>query len=289
MTKEKLSGIEQEIVTEIMRTSADPLQLLFRLNISQAMHGVGFYAHVSHELRQGSATAIEQLEAKGAEAFRGKTWFDHLQESGYQGRYRMDEHREAELEVARRLLSEGSPLPLCSATMELVRRIARERITLAHPHLPVEQQSWVADNCNLALLSSVGRAIAASRGIVREKIMYAVSQEEAEAAIRGESSYRRCMRSVARRVNAPELIAEFPVEPKREIPVRIKGTNHALLAVYDPNPPTVTPAGTIRNSKERIGRNDPCPCGCGKKYKNCLKRKRGDDVTGDTFGNAEWN
>jgi preprotein translocase subunit SecA len=25
----------------------------------------------------------------------------------------------------------------------------------------------------------------------------------------------------------------------------------------------------IRNSKDRVGRNDPCPCGSGKKYKNC--------------------
>jgi preprotein translocase subunit SecA len=25
----------------------------------------------------------------------------------------------------------------------------------------------------------------------------------------------------------------------------------------------------IRNRGERVGRNDPCPCGSGKKYKNC--------------------
>jgi preprotein translocase subunit SecA len=28
----------------------------------------------------------------------------------------------------------------------------------------------------------------------------------------------------------------------------------------------------IRNRKERVGRNDPCPCGSGKKYKNCCMR-----------------
>ena len=27
-------------------------------------------------------------------------------------------------------------------------------------------------------------------------------------------------------------------------------------------------SGTVRNEK-KIGRNDPCPCGSGKKYKNC--------------------
>ena len=29
----------------------------------------------------------------------------------------------------------------------------------------------------------------------------------------------------------------------------------------------------IRNRGPRVGRNDPCPCGSGKKYKNCCLRK----------------
>jgi preprotein translocase subunit SecA len=28
----------------------------------------------------------------------------------------------------------------------------------------------------------------------------------------------------------------------------------------------------IRNRMEKVGRNDPCPCGSGKKYKNCHMR-----------------
>jgi len=31
---------------------------------------------------------------------------------------------------------------------------------------------------------------------------------------------------------------------------------------------------TIRNVGEKVGRNDPCPCGSGKKYKNCCLRAR---------------
>jgi preprotein translocase subunit SecA len=31
----------------------------------------------------------------------------------------------------------------------------------------------------------------------------------------------------------------------------------------------------IRNRRERVGRNDPCPCGSGKKYKNCHMRTAG--------------
>ena len=31
---------------------------------------------------------------------------------------------------------------------------------------------------------------------------------------------------------------------------------------------------TIRNRSEKAGRNDPCPCGSGKKFKNCCMRKQ---------------
>ena len=30
----------------------------------------------------------------------------------------------------------------------------------------------------------------------------------------------------------------------------------------------------IRNRSEKVGRNDPCPCGSGKKYKQCCLRKQ---------------
>jgi preprotein translocase subunit SecA len=29
------------------------------------------------------------------------------------------------------------------------------------------------------------------------------------------------------------------------------------------------PSVTIRRDTPKVGRNDPCPCGSGKKYKNC--------------------
>ena len=32
-------------------------------------------------------------------------------------------------------------------------------------------------------------------------------------------------------------------------------------------------SGTIRREGKKIGRNDPCPCGSGKKYKQCCGRK----------------
>ncbi|MYA30069.1 MAG: hypothetical protein F4Y31_02440 [Gammaproteobacteria bacterium] len=34
-----------------------------------------------------------------------------------------------------------------------------------------------------------------------------------------------------------------------------------------PSPPA--PVQTYRRARPRVGRNDPCPCGSGKKYKRC--------------------
>ncbi|HUE71997.1 MAG TPA: SEC-C metal-binding domain-containing protein, partial [Pirellulaceae bacterium] len=34
----------------------------------------------------------------------------------------------------------------------------------------------------------------------------------------------------------------------------------------------------IRNLGKKVGRNDPCPCGSGKKYKQCCMRAAGRDV-----------
>jgi preprotein translocase subunit SecA len=38
----------------------------------------------------------------------------------------------------------------------------------------------------------------------------------------------------------------------------------------DPLPP---PPETIKSETKDIGRNDPCPCGSGKKYKHCCLKK----------------
>jgi preprotein translocase subunit SecA len=41
---------------------------------------------------------------------------------------------------------------------------------------------------------------------------------------------------------------------------------------------TVTrrPSATVVKDGARVGRNDPCPCGSGKKYKNCCMRTNGE-------------
>lgn len=61
---------------------------------------------------------------------------------------------------------------------------------------------------------------------------------------------------------------------KREETVKITGEGLQNSAINDLDgtmaPKTSTPQNqTVINNEPRIGRNDPCPCGSGKKYKNC--------------------
>jgi uncharacterized protein YecA (UPF0149 family) len=38
------------------------------------------------------------------------------------------------------------------------------------------------------------------------------------------------------------------------------------------------PQQPIRRAEPKVGRNDPCPCGSGKKYKKCHGGSSGEDV-----------
>ena len=44
-------------------------------------------------------------------------------------------------------------------------------------------------------------------------------------------------------------------------------------------------SGTVRKPK-KIGRNDPCPCGSGKKYKKCCGKKRINEILFSDHGGA---
>ncbi|MEN0112081.1 MAG: SEC-C metal-binding domain-containing protein, partial [Planctomycetota bacterium] len=52
-------------------------------------------------------------------------------------------------------------------------------------------------------------------------------------------------------------------------------TQQQAAASGDPSQQPTAPDAKpepIRNRQEKVGRNDPCPCGSGKKYKNCCMR-----------------
>ena len=66
-------------------------------------------------------------------------------------------------------------------------------------------------------------------------------------------------------------ITQEPVEPEPK-PVKIVFTGKELTPQEreaQKNKNTLHVQKTVYNDGEKIGRNDPCPCGSGKKYKNC--------------------
>jgi uncharacterized protein YecA (UPF0149 family) len=55
----------------------------------------------------------------------------------------------------------------------------------------------------------------------------------------------------------------FSMNIHQHVPSFIMGAPQAQQA------PEATTTKTIRNTQVKVGRNDPCPCGSGKKYKKC--------------------
>ena len=72
------------------------------------------------------------------------------------------------------------------------------------------------------------------------------------------------------RETACMILLNTTIEIRRPQPVRpVKMTE---ATVSDPNPKkqqTNEKQVTVKNTEKKVGRNDPCPCGSGKKYKNC--------------------
>jgi preprotein translocase subunit SecA len=74
------------------------------------------------------------------------------------------------------------------------------------------------------------------------------------------------------------LSATPRVEVKREAVAKITGTNEGGgTSASAGKPATARPAGVTVRRQEKVGRNDPCPCGSGKKYKKCCGANKADD------------
>ena len=64
-------------------------------------------------------------------------------------------------------------------------------------------------------------------------------------------------------------------EAKREETVKITGAALEAIHSVDGGAKIGTDVNrTIKNDKPKVGRNEPCPCGSGKKYKNCCGKNQ---------------
>jgi preprotein translocase subunit SecA len=71
--------------------------------------------------------------------------------------------------------------------------------------------------------------------------------------------------TAAIRQDTVKTMLRIRVEQKveREEVAKVTGTNKDASATREP----------VKRKNAKVGRNDPCPCGSGKKYKQCCGRK----------------
>jgi preprotein translocase subunit SecA len=75
-------------------------------------------------------------------------------------------------------------------------------------------------------------------------------------------------------------------EQRREQERRAKARERALVFSA---PPKEAPAPVTKKAADRVGRNDPCPCGSGKKYKKCHGDAEGAGAAAPPAGRAARN
>lgn len=103
-----------------------------------------------------------------------------------------------------------------------------------------------ATNLFKELIRKINREIISS--LMRARVM---SKEETEEFMRQHKALERKIKQ--------ENVKEYKPEPTSPINLQENGTPTKVISQVS----------TIRRSSPKIGRNDPCPCGSGKKYKYC--------------------
>jgi hypothetical protein len=75
----------------------------------------------------------------------------------------------------------------------------------------------------------------------------------------------------------PDPMGPKPVRVPREAMLRDLGLTAGPAPGLPPGPLTPRASGPAQAapSPEKVGRNDPCPCGSGRKYKKCCGRREG--------------
>ena len=75
----------------------------------------------------------------------------------------------------------------------------------------------------------------------------------------------------AQHAEAASLLAGAAVKPPPAAPAPgpHAGRCRAPPGGRAPPPPLPESAGTFVRDERKVGRNEPCPCGSGKKYKHC--------------------
>ncbi len=73
-------------------------------------------------------------------------------------------------------------------------------------------------------------------------------------------AFETLLADIKRDIATMILNSSFQIQPRRPRPTRYAGASGGA-------------AGSLRPAHVKVGRNDPCPCGSGKKFKNCCMRE----------------
>jgi preprotein translocase subunit SecA len=71
------------------------------------------------------------------------------------------------------------------------------------------------------------------------------------------------------RIKSDSLARLFLVQVAREAPQPAPAVQAPTRLTLNRGEETATPQRTVHRDQDKVGRNDPCPCGSGKKYKKC--------------------
>ncbi len=69
-------------------------------------------------------------------------------------------------------------------------------------------------------------------------------------------------------------VSRHPALVTKNLASRLKNVRKAVQRIVRQRDPTAVVSDTVRRTNTQIGRNDKCPCGSGKKYKQCCLRKQ---------------
>lgn len=69
------------------------------------------------------------------------------------------------------------------------------------------------------------------------------------------------------------VIALLANQPQSKEPQKIE-VNNVINNIYQQLPQTPETKNPIQKKSKKVGRNEPCPCGSGKKYKKCCLNKK---------------
>ena len=280
------AGLPQRLADRAYGSAANFLAMARSISMRQATKcSGGVNAASDIVLDFGMAREVTKLMQMTDEQILAEDWPAYARRQGLRIRIpgRLTTLQEQELELCRRAhRRHGTDLLIDKASVRTVSDEA-ERHLDAQPLLRNEEKEFAASTHIRALLGQLLTQAGRGEGMPETGDTLRATPENMAVMKKRCEVLRRAYDLLARKLEAEDLIGESTALDRVEC---VENTLRALflgtsvfpeiryhLAPEDPRGSLFRQGGgTIRKMGERIGRNDPCPCGSGCKYKRCCGR-----------------